>query len=235
MWEVFRFLLMILTGITLGISGIETAPQGLMLTILGSAIISTIGYFYLQYGEGKVLDGLIASFRHRNPDFFTDPESDVKQIYKLINKGENEKLEFKSTLRMNLHTKKPDRTIEYSILKTINAFLNTEGGTLLIGVADNGKIIGIENDGFPNNDKLYLHYTNLIKNHIGNEFLPFIKSKIIKIDKKCILKIECQPSDKEVFLKIDSNEDFYVRSGSASIKLLGTKLINYVNSKFRIS
>ena len=56
-WEVFRYSLMIITKDNIGVIGIETAPQGLILTILGSAIISTIGYFYLEYGEGKIMDG----------------------------------------------------------------------------------------------------------------------------------------------------------------------------------
>jgi predicted HTH transcriptional regulator len=134
---------------------------------------------------------------------------------------------------MNLHTKQPDKKIEHSVLKTINAFLNTNGGTLLVGISDEGMITGIDTDGFQNTDKFYQHFTNMIKNHIGNEYLPFIQSNIIEIQKKHILKIDCNPSDKAVFLKIDKDEDFYVRSGTASIKLVGKKLINYVNIKFK--
>ena len=65
---------------------------------------------------------------------------------RLIKRGENEKIEFKSTLRINLHTKEQDKKVENSVLKTIVAFLNSEGGTLLIGVSDCGEIIGIEKD-----------------------------------------------------------------------------------------
>jgi len=231
-WEVFRYALMVLVEARIGDMSIDYAPQGLIITMLGAVIVLIPGYFYLRYGEGKVTNRLLSSFRRKNPKLFIDHDTDPKQLVNLIKKGENEKLEFKSTLRINMHTKKPDKKIEYSFLKTINAFLNTDGGTLLVGVSDNGIVNGIEKDGFQNNDKFYQHFTNLIKNHIGNEYLPFIKSNIIEIDKKNILKIDCSPSDKEVFLKIDNDEDFYVRSGPASVKLVGKKLIDYVNRKF---
>ncbi|EKD26598.1 MAG: hypothetical protein ACD_79C01103G0001 [uncultured bacterium] len=79
----------------------------------------------------------------------------------LISKGEGQHIEFKSTLRMNLHTMKPDREMEFAVLKTIAGFLNSEGGTLLIGLNDQGEIIGIKNDNFTNKDKMMLHLTNL--------------------------------------------------------------------------
>ena len=132
-----------------------------------------------------------------------------------------------------MYTKKPDKKIEYSFLKTINAFLNTDGGILLVGVSDDGTILGVEKDEFKNNDKFYQHFTNLIKNHIGNEHLLSIKSNIIEIDKKNILKIDCNTSNKEVFLKVNDVEEFYVRTGPASVKLNGSKLITYVNQKFK--
>ena len=231
-WQILIFPFLHAVETRVSIIDIGYGFEGSLIITICAAIVSIIGFFYMKYGEGKIENRLLSLFRHRNPELFTD-DAEPKQVLNMIKTGENEKLEFKSTLRINLHTKKPDKKIEDSFLKTINAFLNTDGGTLLIGVSDNGTIIGIEKDGFPNNDKLYRHYSNLIKYHIGNEYLPFIKSSIIEIDDKHILKIKCYRSNKETFLKTDDNEDFYVRSGSASVKLVGTKLIDYVNSRFK--
>ena len=61
----------------------------------------------------------------------------------LILKGENERVEFKSTLRWNLRAEKKDKAITHASLKTIAAFLNTDGGILLIGVADEGTLLGL--------------------------------------------------------------------------------------------
>ena len=69
-----------------------------------------------------------------------------------IKHGETATVEFKSNLRWNINAKKFDREIENAVLKTIVAFCNTAGGELLIGVADDGSVVGIEHDGFPNDD-----------------------------------------------------------------------------------
>jgi hypothetical protein len=71
----------------------------------------------------------------------------------LIATGENDKLEFKATLRWNIHAERVGKEIEHETLKTIAAFLNSEGGTLLIGVSDSGEILGLDADGFENDDR----------------------------------------------------------------------------------
>jgi hypothetical protein len=64
----------------------------------------------------------------------------------LIAAGESETIKFKSTARVNLHTGEADPKMEHVIVKTVCGLLNHEGGTLLIGVADDGQVLGIEPD-----------------------------------------------------------------------------------------
>ena len=45
----------------------------------------------------------------------------------------------------------------HAALKTIAAFLNTEGGDLLIGVDDDRRVLGIEHDRLENDDKFLRH------------------------------------------------------------------------------
>lgn len=231
LWLVFLFLLSqidLWPNITNGVY----IPLGLLLTILGAGIVAIIEYLYLAYGEANTFQRLIKAFMRKNPDLFIETDSSPEAVLNLIEQGENEQLEFKSSLRTNVHTKKPDKKIEHAVLKTITAFLNSDGGTLLVGVADDGKIIGIDHDGFSNNDKFYQHYTNLVQNHIGNEYLPLIKSKLIQMNDVTILKIDCRQSNKAVFFSIGDEQYFYVRIGPASVKLTGKKLLEYVNKKF---
>ena len=76
-------------------------------------------------------------------------------------------MEFKSSLRVNLHTGNQDPRIEHAVLKTLAAFLNTRGGTLVIGVDDKGVPLGLENDGFQTEDKMDQHLANLIQTDSG--------------------------------------------------------------------
>jgi hypothetical protein len=75
----------------------------------------------------------------------------------LIGRGEGDRLEFKSTLRWSLAANKPGKEVEIAWLKTVAAFLNSEGGILMIGVDDRGEPTGLDADGFANKDeRLYV-------------------------------------------------------------------------------
>jgi len=154
------------------------------------------------------------------------------RIVDLIAAGEGPGLEFKSTMRMNLKSGQNGKEIELAWLKTLVAFMNTDGGTLLIGVADNGEIIGTEPDQFQNDDKCHLHFKNLIKQHIGTEYARYINMKIVPINDKKVMVIQITRSGKPVFLRVRSDEElFYIRSGPASEKLLPSQILRYMESR----
>lgn len=60
--------------------------------------------------------------------------------------GENNTTEFKSSYRRDIRQQQLNDALKFQIIKTIAAFLNSEGGKLYVGVADDGTILGIEND-----------------------------------------------------------------------------------------
>jgi predicted HTH transcriptional regulator len=171
-----------------------------------------------------------------NPQIFRSKknlEVSSEKIKGMIQTGEGPRLEFKSSLRTNLHTNTIDKSIENAVLKTITAYLNTDGGTLIIGVSDSGEILGLEKDTFPSKDKLKLHLNNMIKDRIGSQFMMFIQYELFPIDDKHVLKIDCLPSTKRVFLKEGKEEDFFIRNGPSSIKLIGSSMIDYINHRFK--
>ena len=86
----------------------------------------------------------------------------------LIKQGESKTLEFKSTLRWNFKEDRKDNRMTFAALKTIAAFLNTEGGDLLIGVADDRSVVGIERDRLDNADKFMLHLVQLGRNALDD-------------------------------------------------------------------
>src|SRR6266571_3740367 len=75
----------------------------------------------------------------------------------------------RSSLRGHFKENRADNpAVTHSVLKTIAAFLNTEGGDLLIGVADNRSIVGIEPDQFPSDDNFMLHLAQVVRNGLGD-------------------------------------------------------------------
>ena len=120
----------------------------------------------------------------------------------LIKRGESKTLEFKSTLRWNLkEDRQDDKIVTHAVLKTIAAFLNTEGGDLLIGVADNGSIVGIERDQLDNDDKFMLHLAQVVRNGLGDRAGTCIDPKTQIVQDKTVCVVSCQRSPEPVFLK----------------------------------
>ena len=231
--ELAKFLLKNRLEMQVGLADYHYAMASLIFVFLGSFLATSLALAYLKDYDLPILRHLINRFKKKNPNLFVERLDSPEEVVGLIKKGENEQIEFKSTLRINLHTGEPDKRIEHSVLKTIAAFLNTEGGSLLIGVADTGNICGIERDHFQSNDKFNLHFTNLIKEYVGNENLPYLHFELIQIEDKNVMKVDCLKSKKPVFLKFHKEEEFYMRVGAATVEVSGSKLVNYINNSFK--
>jgi len=206
--------------------------QTMSFVIIGALISSFLGYLYMQ-NYSKTLRNFVKRIMEKNPKIFLKSELLEEEILELIKKGEDEKTEFKSTLRMNLHTHEIDKKMEFSSLKTIVAFLNSNGGNLLIGIENYGEIIGIEKDKFENTDRYLLYLTNIIKTRIGKQILPLIEFKFLNIKEKKILRIDCKKSNTPIFIRNQNNdEEFYIRTGPSSIQMKGSELIDYIGKRF---
>jgi hypothetical protein len=154
-------------------------------------------------------------------------------IVSLIRGGESFTLEFKTSLRWNIHASKKDTAIEHANLKTISAFLNSSGGTLLIGVRDDGSIEGLALDGFPSTDKFLLHFWNLVKSSMGEDICPFIVTSFESVAEKEIFVVKCTKSPRPVFLNQKGfSEEFYIRSGPSSTSLSIQDATKYMKHRF---
>lgn len=152
----------------------------------------------------------------------------------IINAGENEHTEFKSTLRWNLKAQKKDPRITHAVLKTIAAFLNSTGGTLIIGVTDDSQIIGLEEDRFENDDKLLLFITNVIKSRLGTLHLDNIHYSTEKINDKVILRVDVKPSNTPCYLSEDKFDHFYIRTGPSTTDLRLSKVYDFISVRFNL-
>lgn len=154
-------------------------------------------------------------------------------ISSLILEGESVTTEFKSTLRTNLETSKVDKRIENEVLKTIAGFLNRDGGTLIVGISDEGTPMGISKDRFLSEDKMSLHLVNLIRDRIGKSEMAYINSRFEDYKNERVLVVDCKPATKPVYVKDNDKQQFYIRgTGAATIELHGPDLVDYVQERF---
>lgn len=161
-----------------------------------------------------------------------------RRAEELLKLQESKTLEFKSSLRWNLkEDRKDDKHVTYAALKTIAAFLNTEGGDLLIGVDDDGTVLGIDHDHLETDDKFMRHLAQVVRNGLGDRASTCIDPKTQIVEGKTICLVSCQRSPEPVFLRwkgLEKSEqgDLYVRSGPGSVRLGGEDVEAYVTSRF---
>ena len=112
----------------------------------------------------------------------------------------------------------------HAALKTIAAFLNTVGGDLLIGVAVDGTMVGIERDQLESDDKFIRHLAQVVCNGLGDRAGTCIDPKAQVMQGKTVCVVTCQRSPEPAFLKwkgleADTEGDFFVRSWPGTAKL----------------
>lgn len=161
-----------------------------------------------------------------------------RRAEELIKRGESKTLEFKSTLRWDLKKGvQDDKVVTFATLKTIAAFLNTEGGDLLLGVADDGSVVGIERDGLESDDKFMRHLAQVVRNALGDRSGTCIDPTTQVVHGKTVCVVSCQRSPEPVFLKwkemeSSSDGDFFVRSGPGTVKLPKESASEYIRTRF---
>ena len=115
--------------------------------------------------------------------------------------------------------------------------LNTEGGDLLIGVGDNGAIVGIEQDRLESDDKFMRHLAQVVRNGLGDRAGTCIDPKTQVVQGKTVCLVSCQRSPEPVSLKWKGAEehpdgDFYVRSGPGTVKLSPESAKEFIRTRF---
>ncbi len=164
---------------------------------------------------------------YHTKDVFNELSVEEKML-KIIKGGENLKVEFKETLSRNIHTDKKDQNLQTSVLKNIAGFLNKNGGNLLIGVADNGEVKGIEEDFYTNDDKYKLLLSNLINDRIGSKEASFIDVQIHSVKSKKLCLIICLKAKSPAYL----DDDFYIRTDPECRKLSTKEANEYIRENF---
>lgn len=168
---------------------------------------------------------------------------DNDELLNIINKGESEFVEFKSSLRWDYREEKVNKVLETVILKSISAFANAKGGSLFIGITDEMEIIGLEKDfntlRKKDVDYFELHLRKLIVNQFGITFSnDSLSITFNEFDNKTICLIRISACDSPVFLKTKNKqgaeiEKFYVRSGNASQEISSlTEMNDYIQTRF---
>ncbi|MEZ8947918.1 MULTISPECIES: N-6 DNA methylase [Vibrio] len=177
---------------------------------------------------------------------------EANRVRQLIKINETQRIEFKQTFFANVddlqHTfhksdkeyKKRCKAEQYKIAKNIATFLNTDGGTLLIGVSDDSKVCGIGTEmmhiGEVKPEAYIKRLSQDVANLIGERNNKWLEYSSVEVDHKTIVVVDCKSASKPVLLpQKDKKEptEFIIRRGTASVTLLGYELLEYIDSHFK--
>ncbi|WP_172673868.1 helix-turn-helix domain-containing protein [Methanogenium cariaci] len=165
-----------------------------------------------------------------------------EELDEIIYSGENDRTEFKETL-FGINTGDEKYTSIFKAMKTIAAFMNSNGGNLLIGISDNGRIKGINGDyqivnkslNKDRRDAFRLRFDQEFEKYIGNTFCDDIKMDILSVNGKDICRINVKARESPVHIKSQRNdsEKFFVRKTASTVELKGSEQSSYVIGHFR--
>lgn len=150
--------------------------------------------------------------------------------------GESQTLEFKSSARWNIRSGAQDKKIEHVIVKTVCAFLNAEGGTLLIGVDDDGNPVGLENDWHTlgskgNRDGYELYLRQLLDNSLSIQTAGIVRIRFEILHRRDVCVVSVAASGRPAFAKpLEGGQgpsEFWIRIGNASKQLHGDDMVDY--------
>jgi hypothetical protein len=154
----------------------------------------------------------------------------------LIANGESQYLEFKSSFSWDYRRQSINRALNKAVMKNIVGYMNTTGGIILLGVDDEGQILGLETefqalpkanaDGFENT------FNTVFNNMIGAEYHHYVQVDFEVIDDRTVCRILVLPTPEPVFLRLKSDEEFYIRAGNGSQPLTMSQAVSYIQDHF---
>lgn len=176
----------------------------------------------------------LLSRRNRFINQLTDELS--KDLRLLIEKGESELIELKSSIRWDFKQGRVNKELEHVILKTIAGFMNNRGGALIIGVDDNGEIVGLEHDYSTlkrkNRDGFEQHLISIISSNLGTDLCPLVRIIFHRVEGEDVCRIIIQMSPRPVYIQQGANVHYYLRAGNTTRELNVREALAHIEERW---
>ncbi len=145
----------------------------------------------------------------------------LRTVGEIIENDEDFAVEFKSTARWDVREDKANKAMEDAVVKTVAGFLNTDGGTLLIGVGPNRELVGLGYD-YPrvtpkNGDGFVNWLSTHLTNAIGATAVMRSRARIVVHAGHEICRLDVARSSRPVWARTSKDERvFFVRMNNST-------------------
>ena len=160
-----------------------------------------------------------------------------RTIPDIIRAGESARVEFKSTIRFDMEKMSINRGLETVIAKTIAGLANTRGDNLVIGVDDEGTVVGLEHDygtlRDPSRDGFERAVIDIVRRQLGGDLSTLVHFSFAELDGKdvCMLVIEASP--RIVYMDDGGKSSLFIRTGNSTRKLDVHEAVDYVKRRWQ--
>jgi hypothetical protein len=235
-------------GTVLGTVHLANTPAITNIRVRQGWLARRLGYGSLQIetfdsASRATIKDIPDPFRHMNliwdmvqPQTGGDAPLPDESPGALLQSGEGHYVEYKSSLMWDYRQQRVNKALYLPVLKSAAAFMNAGGGYVVIGVDDDGSVLGLEpdmqamrkkdTDGYENS------FNNAFNQMIGVEFRQNVEVAFPRVEDQFICVLRVRPSDQPVFLVNKGEESFYIRAGNASQPLSISQAARYIGRRF---
>lgn len=165
-------------------------------------------------------------------------DSDQVDVESLIEEGEAEGVEFKSSARWDYRESRHNKVLETVIAKTIAGFLNGKGGHLVIGVADSGEVLGLDADygtlsKRADRDGYQQFLINLVSSTLGKGACAGLSISFQPVKGKEVCVVRVDRGSSPAYLEEGQQTRFYVRTGNTTQELGTRDSVEYVRTHWQ--
>jgi hypothetical protein len=208
----------------------------LMASLKGEILPLTIGYGVIGGLLGVIFALMTARLAEQNRLVNTLTHELGNSIHSIITGGETARVEFKSSFRWDNKTKKVNKALELGVLKTLAGFMNAQGGTLLIGVSDDGQILGQADDYETlkkrDQDGFEQAIMTAVATTMGAQYTSLLQLVFHQLDGQDICQVIVSPAMRPVYFRQGKERRFYLRSGTGTRELNIQEGVDYIRSRY---
>jgi hypothetical protein len=162
-----------------------------------------------------------------------------RDLASLLQSGEDERTEFKSSLRWDRRLGTVNKELEHAVTKTVASFMNGEGGTLIIGADDHGTPVGLVEDMATlkrkDEDGFEQYLMQLVSTRLGSHFCPLVHVIFHALGDLRLCRVYVEGASAPVYLRNGRDKEFFIRTGNSTRVLDVEEAMQYIKRRWGAS
>ncbi len=155
-----------------------------------------------------------------------------RSIESLLAAGEGETIEFKASARWDYGEGAVSRSVESAVVRTLAGLMNHRGGSLLLGIDDRAKPVGLRSDFASlrrkDRDGFEQFVVGLVERQLGADACGLLHVMFHEIDGHEVGRLVVERAPRPVYLRDDRGDHYFLRTGNATRELDAREAVDHI-------